>query len=86
MGEDASLDDFLGDSRRNRPEQRSEGSLDATDADAESGSGRADPAPGAVTPTSTWRPGGRCDRCDEPAARRWRQGEHLVCATCSEWE
>lgn len=42
-----------------------------------------DPEP--AVPTSSWRPGGVCDACGDPAERRWRDGEAFVCPGCKEW-
>ena len=36
--------------------------------------------------TYEWRPeGGVCESCGDVAEARWREGEHLVCASCKSW-
>lgn len=84
MGEDATLDDFVGGSPEAGDGDAAEDSReqDGDDSDSHDDAGAPEPA----RPTSRWRPGGHCDRCGEPAERRWRRGENLVCPTCSEWE
>ncbi|MFC7185524.1 DUF7573 domain-containing protein [Halorubrum yunnanense] len=85
MPEDRSLDEFAGGGVDDGPaavdDERDDTDEEGDDADALDDAD-ADPA----TPTAAWTTGGAaCDRCGDSVARRWLDGDALVCAACKEW-
>jgi len=98
MGEDASLDDFLGGESSGQSEAEPADETDPTDAGeptaaVESETGTADDAePDAddIEPAATtyaWSDEGTtCDGCGETVERRWQQDGALVCIECKDWE
>lgn len=89
MGEDASLDEFLGDDA----ESATGADDDAESADDADGGPAADDgppfAPGSVEPATTtydWSPAGAaCDACGATVTERWGDDGGLVCPDCKEW-
>ena len=92
MGEDASLDDFLGGERSEESESAdAEGpAADADDAASAAGTEPAAEAETADIPpaktTYAWDgEGAACEACGETVERRWQQDGGLVCIECKEW-
>ncbi|MFD1569432.1 DUF7573 domain-containing protein [Halorubrum laminariae] len=87
MGEDRSLDDFAqnADADRNDADARSGGENPRDDTGSEASESVAE-ASETVTATATWTTDGAdCEQCGESVARRWRDGDALVCADCKDW-
>ncbi|WEL16423.1 Uncharacterized protein SVXHr_0238 [Halorhabdus sp. SVX81] len=73
MGDDASLDEFLGDEGE---------SATATESAGESAEESVEPA----TTTYEFAPGGvECASCGATVDRRWHQHGELVCVACKDW-
>lgn len=93
MGEDASLDQFVGGGDDEAGDTDASDDGDATpadeerpgeDADTETTSG-GDPTP--ATTTYAWSDEGtQCAACGEVVERRWQQDGTLVCVDCKEWD
>ncbi|WEL20308.1 hypothetical protein [Halorhabdus sp. BNX81] len=94
MGDDASLDEFLGD------EGESATATESADDEAASGSELPDeaaaqteraeePSEESVEPATTtyeFAPGGvECASCGATVDRRWHQHGELVCVACKDW-
>jgi len=76
MGEDASLDQFIGDESDEQGE--------ATDTTSESAT-TSEIVP--ATATYAWDGAGvACDECGETVERRWRGADGLVCLDCKDWD
>lgn len=85
MGEDASLDEFLGGDVDG-------GSASGPDADGEPSvepESDLDPSAESVEPATTtyeFVPGGvACESCGTTVDRRWHQDGSLVCGACKDW-
>ncbi|SDF43661.1 DUF7573 domain-containing protein [Halorientalis regularis] len=80
--DDASLDEFA---------NASDDDADDDGADADAPEPAEEPATGSeavapATSTYAWTGDGTvCGACGESVARRWRDGDDLVCADCKEW-
>ncbi|RXK47328.1 DUF7573 domain-containing protein [Halorientalis pallida] len=96
--DDASLDEFVGasdDSDADASDGTAESGQGVTGDEAETDGTGADPGEDPATDTdavdtatSTYAWSGAdavCAVCDESVARRWRDGDDLVCADCKEW-
>ena len=93
--DDASLDEFVGASDDSDGDASDEAAADADSDGAGVGDEETEPAeesaadsdsidPAAAT--YAWsRAGAVCAVCDDSVARRWRDGDELVCADCKEW-
>lgn len=90
MGDDRTLEEFLGD----RGSGTGDGAGGAPTDDGEAtddGAAREDRAHrGAdvepAAPTYRWSPDGAdCEACGATVERRWRDGEGYVCGDCKEW-
>jgi len=76
MGEDASLDQFIGD------ESDEQGEAADTAAESAATSGVV-----AATTTYAWDGSGAvCADCGETVERRWRGADGLVCLDCKDWD
>ncbi|KAA9399632.1 hypothetical protein Har1130_00840 [Haloarcula sp. CBA1130] len=88
MGEDASLEDFVGSSE-SKDESESETSTGDDTAGTESQTPDSDASADTVEPavtTYSWSPeGAACAECDEVVERRWMQDGQLVCGACKSW-
>lgn len=83
MDRDASLDDFLGSDDESADDTAADRS--ATTAPPDAGQLDDDRAVDPATSTSAWTTDGVCDSCGEPAQRRWREDDALVCGACASW-
>lgn len=89
MGNDRSLDDFLGGEDETPAVSESEGEPtetgeeeDAGDIDANTDADTVEPA----TPTYRFSPDGAvCDACGDVVQKRWHDDGQFVCADCKEW-
>jgi len=99
MGEDASLDDFLGGESSEQSEADEEATGDDTEATVEAAESTAKTAADDteataetddVEPAATtyaWSDeGATCEACGETVERRWQQDGDLVCIECKDWE
>lgn len=90
MPEDRSLDEFVTGSAGGTEDDTLvavEPPADAASAADETGTvGSDDPVVEPVAETVDWTlDGAPCANCGEPARRRWRDGERLVCEACKDW-
>ncbi|MBX0322986.1 hypothetical protein EGH21_08090 [Halomicroarcula sp. F13] len=98
MGEDASLDQFVGsgdDGDDDAGDTDASDASDATAVDKEAASEDADTEtatasegdPTPATTTYAWSDEGtQCASCGEVVERRWQQDGSLVCVDCKEWD
>jgi hypothetical protein len=90
MGNDRSLDDFLGDEDETPAVSESEGDLAETgetgdDGDIDAANTDTDTVEPA-TPTYRFSPdGAACDVCEATVEKRWHDDGRFVCADCKEW-
>lgn len=97
MGNDRSLEDFLGGGDADEGDadaDESTGDIETgesddvasepSDSETEPPSDAAAVAP--ATPTYRWSPdGAACDECGDTVEKRWRDGGRFVCIECKEW-
>lgn len=94
MGEDASLDQFVGgsgDEDDTSANDESDGETAAAAKERPNEAADAKPAaedgPTPATTTYAWTgEGAQCAACGEVVERRWEQDGVLVCTDCKEWD
>lgn len=90
MGEDASLDQFIGGESDERSEESTgDGATEqpAAGSGPDEAAGQAtEPEPDEAATTYAWSDNGTtCERCGETVERRWQQDGRLVCPGCKDW-
>jgi hypothetical protein len=87
MGEDASLDEFLGGASEESDAETTEQETDAPEEADATVSERSTDALEPAKTTYAWSDEGTtCPACGEVVERRWQQDGGLVCADCKDWD